>query len=126
VREQPDGSLLATIAGRTRKLFGQEEPLGIRVSIDGTTVFIPSVSDPTELRTDVTGKVVRYLQPDGAAVKKGTPYVEVEAMKMIMPLKVGVCVLFSRACLPSACWEGSGRSVHAVAPPSCRPCGQPG
>ena len=79
MREQPDGSLLATIAGRTRKLFGQEEPLGIRVSIDGTTVFIPNVSDPTELRTDVTGKVVRYLQPDGAAVKKGTPYVEVEA-----------------------------------------------
>mmetsp|Transcript_45259 Transcript_45259/g.105887 ORF Transcript_45259/g.105887 Transcript_45259/m.105887 type:complete len:1502 (+) Transcript_45259:3-4508(+) len=43
--------------------------------------------DPSELRTDITGKVVRYLISDGAPVKRGQPYVEVEAMKMIMPLK---------------------------------------
>jgi acetyl-CoA carboxylase/biotin carboxylase 1 len=35
----------------------------------------------------VTGKVVRYLQDNGGEVKAGEPYVEVEAMKMIMPLK---------------------------------------
>jgi hypothetical protein len=34
-------------------------------------------------RTDVTGKVVRYLQESEVLV--GEPYVEVEAMKMIMP-----------------------------------------
>jgi acetyl/propionyl-CoA carboxylase alpha subunit len=44
---------------------------------------------PPELRTDVTGKIVRFLQEDGAHVEAGQPYVEVEAMKMIMPLKVG-------------------------------------
>ena len=43
--------------------------------------------DPSELRTDVTGKVVRYLQDNGANVEAGQPFVEVEAMKMIMPIK---------------------------------------
>jgi len=30
---------------------------------------------------------VRYLQDTGAQVKAGQPYVELEAMKMIMPVK---------------------------------------
>ena len=47
----------------------------------------PTIFDPSELRTDVTGKVVRYLQDNGGDVETGEPYVEVEAMKMIMPLK---------------------------------------
>jgi acetyl-CoA carboxylase/biotin carboxylase 1 len=47
----------------------------------------PTIFDPSELRTDVTGKVVRYLQDNGADVKEGEPFVEVEAMKMIMPIK---------------------------------------
>ena len=57
-----------------------------------TTKFLivlhrPTIFDPSELRTDVTGKVVRYLQDSGATVEAGQPYVEVEAMKMIMPIK---------------------------------------
>lgn len=35
----------------------------------------------------MTGKVVRYLQDNGAQVEVGKPYVEVEAMKMIIPVK---------------------------------------
>lgn len=35
----------------------------------------------------MTGKVVRYLQDSGGEVQAGEPYVEVEAMKMIMPIK---------------------------------------
>lgn len=38
-------------------------------------------------RSDVTGKIVRYLQNDHDVVEKDKPYVEVEAMKMIMSLK---------------------------------------
>ncbi|CAN0442698.1 unnamed protein product, partial [Discosporangium mesarthrocarpum] len=83
VREQPDGSLMATFGGATRIIFGQEEPLGLRMVLDGKTVLLPNV----ELRSDITGKVVRFLQDDGAEVTAGEPYVEVEAMKMIMPLK---------------------------------------
>lgn len=47
----------------------------------------PTIFDPSELVSDVTGKVVRYLQDNGASVAEGEPYVEVEAMKMIMPIK---------------------------------------
>jgi acetyl-CoA carboxylase/biotin carboxylase 1 len=90
VRAQPDGSLMASFGGgqqANRNIVGREEPLGLRITLDGTTCLLPNVFDPSELRTDVTGKVVRYLQGDGDFISKGDPYVEVEAMKMIMPLK---------------------------------------
>merc|ERR1719284_307611 len=87
IREQPDGSLIATYGGEVHTIFSQEEPLGLRMVLDGNTIIMPTVYDPSELRTDVTGKIVRYLQEDGADVENGTPYVEVEAMKMIMSLK---------------------------------------
>jgi len=82
-----EGALIANFAGETHRIFGQEEPLGIRLVVDGTTVLMPKLFDPSELRTDVTGKVVRYLHENGAMVEAGQPYVEVEAMKMIVPIK---------------------------------------
>lgn len=82
-----DGSLLATFGGETHRIFGLDEPLGLRLVLDGNTILMPTIFDPSELRTDVTGKVVRYLQDNGEEVKEGEAYVEVEAMKMIMPIK---------------------------------------
>lgn len=82
-----EGALLATFAGETHRIFGMDEPLGLRLTLDGVTILMPTIFDPSELRTDVTGKVVRYLQDNGGDVEVGQPYVEVEAMKMIMPLK---------------------------------------
>lgn len=64
--------------------------------------FRPSIFDPSELRTDVTGKVVRYLQDNGGDVAAGQPYVEVEAMKMIMPIKA----------------SESGKITHTLSPGS--------
>jgi acetyl-CoA carboxylase / biotin carboxylase 1 len=69
IREQSDGSLLCTYGGVVRKVYGQEEPLGLRMVIDGSTVMLPNVFDPSELRSDVTGKVVRFLHEDGAEVR---------------------------------------------------------
>ena len=54
------------------------------------------------MRTDVTGKVVRYLQDNGGDVAAGQPYVEVEAMKMIMPIKA----------------SESGKITHTLSPGS--------
>jgi acetyl-CoA carboxylase/biotin carboxylase 1 len=62
VREQPDRSLLCSIGGDSYQLFGQDEPLGLRMKINGATVMIPTVYNPSELRSDVTGKIVRFLQ----------------------------------------------------------------
>lgn len=66
------------------------------------SVHRPSIFDPSELRTDVTGKVVRYLQDSGGEVSVGEPYVEVEAMKMIMPIKA----------------TESGKIIHNLSPGS--------
>ena len=87
IREQPDKSLLCSVGGESYQLFGQEEPLGLRMKINGVTIVIPTVYNPSELRSDVTGKIVRFLQQDGEAIEKDKPYVEVEAMKMIMAIK---------------------------------------
>jgi len=38
IREQPDKSLLCSIAGESFQLYGQEEALGLRMKINGVTV----------------------------------------------------------------------------------------
>ncbi|KYK69048.1 acetyl-CoA carboxylase ACC1 [Toxoplasma gondii TgCatPRC2] len=103
VREQPDGSYIVLFPGeKSHKFNGREEPLGLRLQVDGTTVLLPNVFDPSELRSDVTGKVVRYLVPDKGQVKKGEPYVEVEAMKMIMTLTAGETGVLSHTKSPGS------------------------
>ena len=77
VRCQPDGSLIADFGGAVHTIYSQEEPLGLRMVLDGNTILLPTVYDPSELRTDVTGKIVRYLQEDGAEIANGQAYVEV-------------------------------------------------
>jgi len=100
MREQSDGTLLATFAGETHQISAQEEPLGMRLELDGSNILIPTQFDPSELRSDVNGKVVRFLHADGAEVEAGTPFIEVEAMKMVMPLLT----------------QESGTITHNVAP----------
>ena len=86
IRERPDGALVAMFGGEQHEIEGLEEPLGLRMILDGQTWLLPNVFDPSELRTDVTGKLIRFLQEDGAEVVAGKPFAEVEAMKMVMPL----------------------------------------
>jgi len=102
VIESASGGLIAKFGGETHRIFGMEEPLGLRLVLDSVTILMPTIFDPSELRTDVTGKVVRYLQENGAEVLNGQPYVEVEAMKMIMPVKA----------------SESGTITHALSPGS--------
>lgn len=87
VREQPDGSLYVRVGRQSQQVKGQEEALGLRLVIGGQTIMVPNVYDPSELRSDVNGKVVRYLHDEGTEIAKGEAYVELEAMKMIMALK---------------------------------------
>eukprot|EP00441_Pelagodinium_beii_P031460 CAMPEP_0197637908 /NCGR_PEP_ID=MMETSP1338-20131121/12992_1 /TAXON_ID=43686 ORGANISM="Pelagodinium beii, Strain RCC1491" /NCGR_SAMPLE_ID=MMETSP1338 /ASSEMBLY_ACC=CAM_ASM_000754 /LENGTH=2142 /DNA_ID=CAMNT_0043210401 /DNA_START=44 /DNA_END=6472 /DNA_ORIENTATION=+ len=88
VTSQPDGTFFVSTGNKVTKVFGTEEALGLRLRLEGVgTVMLPTLYDPSELRSEFNGKVVRYLQDDGAAVKEGEPYVELEAMKMIMPVK---------------------------------------
>eukprot|EP00931_Biecheleriopsis_adriatica_P052507 TRINITY_DN3055_c0_g1_i3.p1 TRINITY_DN3055_c0_g1~~TRINITY_DN3055_c0_g1_i3.p1 ORF type:complete len:2157 (-),score=543.39 TRINITY_DN3055_c0_g1_i3:77-6547(-) len=85
---QPDGTFFVATGNTVTKVFGTEEALGLRLRLEGIgTVMLPTLYDPSELRSEFNGKVVRYLQDNGAQVKEGEPYVELEAMKMIMPVK---------------------------------------
>jgi len=87
VTQTSEGVLLATFGGETHRINGMEEPLGVRLQVDGNTIMMPSINDPSEFRTDVSGKVVRYLKENGQEIKAGETFVEVEAMKMIMAVK---------------------------------------
>jgi len=88
VREQPDKSIFVTIGSNVMKVYGTEEALGLRLRLEGiATIMVPTLYDPSELRSEFNGKIVRYLQDNGAPVKEGEPYVELEAMKMIMSVK---------------------------------------
>lgn len=88
IREQPDGSLYVTTEDRVAQVSGLEETLGLRLKVEGgSTIAFPHVRDPSELRSDFNGKLVRYLHSDGDDVADGEPFAELEAMKMIMSLR---------------------------------------
>jgi acetyl-CoA carboxylase/biotin carboxylase 1 len=88
LREQPDGSLYIKCGNKVAQVVGKEEPLALRLRVEGgVTITFPRVRDPSELRSDFNGKVVRYLHSDGDTVQEGEAFVELEAMKMIMSLK---------------------------------------
>jgi len=90
-REQPDGSLYVKCGDAVAQISGVEEPLCLRLRVEGqATITFPRIRDPSELRSDFNGKLVRYLHADGADIKEGEPFVELEAMKMIMSLRSGV------------------------------------
>ena len=89
-RALPDGGLLVVLLGlgRSHVAYATDGPGGLRLVLDGATCLFESEADPTTLRAAMSGKLVRYLVEDGAAVAAGAPYAECEVMKMYMPLLV--------------------------------------
>eukprot|EP00931_Biecheleriopsis_adriatica_P068099 TRINITY_DN4212_c0_g1_i3.p1 TRINITY_DN4212_c0_g1~~TRINITY_DN4212_c0_g1_i3.p1 ORF type:complete len:2077 (+),score=502.62 TRINITY_DN4212_c0_g1_i3:244-6231(+) len=91
LREQPDGSVYVKCENLMAQISGVEEPLCLRLRVDGkATITFPKIRDPSELRSDFNGKLVRYLHADGTDIKEGEAFVELEAMKMIMSLRASV------------------------------------
>jgi len=91
VRVLSDGGYLIDIGGNSHVAYltsKGDAATGMRINVGGKNVLFSPDYDPTALRTDVAGKLVKKLKPDGARVKKGEPYCEIEVMKMFMPLKV--------------------------------------
>ena len=91
VRLLSDGGYLIDIGGKSHVAYLTSKgsaATGMRINIGGANVAFSPDYDPTTLRTDVAGKLVKKLVVDGARVKKGEPYGEIEVMKMFMPLKV--------------------------------------
>src|SRR6201996_7070790 len=86
VRTLADGGLLMLVAGRSHSLYWKEEPTAIRLSVDSKTCLLEQENDPTQLRTPSPGKLVKFTVENGAHVKAGQAFAEVEVMKMYMPL----------------------------------------
>lgn len=91
VRTLSDGGYLIEIGGKSHVAYltsKADVASGMRMNVGGANIAFSPDYDPTSLRTDVAGKLVKKLVVDGAKVKKGEPYAEIEVMKMFMPLKV--------------------------------------
>ncbi|KAK4742079.1 hypothetical protein SAY87_000080 [Trapa incisa] len=81
-----DGGLLMQLDGNSHIIYAEEEAAGTRLLIDGKTCLLQNDHDPSKLVAETPCKLLRYLIPDGSYIDADTPYVEVEVMKMCMPL----------------------------------------
>jgi acetyl-CoA carboxylase/biotin carboxylase 1 len=91
IRRLSDGGFLTEIGGKSLVAYitsRGDAASGMRITIGGVTVSFSPDYDPTYLRTDVAGKLVKKLVEDGAHLNKGDAYCEIEVMKMFMPFKV--------------------------------------
>ncbi|KAM3450478.1 hypothetical protein MY3296_006041 [Beauveria thailandica] len=86
VRALSDGGLLILLDGHSHNVYWKEEVGATRLSVDSKTCLLEQENDPTQLRTPSPGKLVKYTVENGAHIKAGATYAEVEVMKMYMPL----------------------------------------
>ncbi|KAK3295325.1 acetyl-CoA carboxylase [Chaetomium fimeti] len=86
VRALSDGGLLVLLNGRSHNVYWKEEVAATRMSVDGKTCLLEQENDPTQLRSPSPGKLVKYSVDNGAHVRSGQTFAEVEVMKMYMPL----------------------------------------
>ncbi len=82
-----DDRLLVFVDGKSYTVFTREEVNGLRMQINGQTVMFEKENDPTKLRASTTGKLVRFLVPNGSHTEPGTAYADMEVMKMYMQLE---------------------------------------
>lgn len=90
VRTLSDGGYLIEMGGISHLAYvtSKLSASAMRLNVGGADVAFAPDYDPSSLRTDVAGKLVKKLKQEGAKVKKGEEYAEIECMKMFMPLKV--------------------------------------
>jgi acetyl-CoA carboxylase/biotin carboxylase 1 len=81
-----DGGIYITLGGRGYVAYGHDSHSGFRVMVNGQTCVFSKEYDPSELRTEMAGKLIRYLCNSGEHMTKGSPYAEMEVMKMCIPL----------------------------------------
>lgn len=91
VRVLSDGGYLIDLSGSSHVAYltsAVDSATGMKINVGGASASFSPDYDPSSLRTDVAGKLVKKLAADGSHLRKGEAYAEVEVMKMFMPLKV--------------------------------------
>lgn len=86
IRTLSDGGFLVLLNGKSHVAYATKEAQGLRLVVDGNTCVFTKEYDPTRLVTNTAGKLARYLVNDGANLRRGMPFAEIEVMKMYMPL----------------------------------------
>lgn len=86
IRVLSDNGLLILFGGKSHIIYWKEEVGAMRLSVDNKVYLLEQEHDPTQLRTPSPGKLVHYHVDNGAHVKAGDAFAEVEVMKMYMPL----------------------------------------
>uniref|UniRef100_A0A914WMT1 Acetyl-CoA carboxylase n=1 Tax=Plectus sambesii TaxID=2011161 RepID=A0A914WMT1_9BILA len=81
-----DGAMLLSYGTNSYTCYMKEEVDKYVVQIGNKTIILEKENDPTLLRSPSAGKLVSYLVEDGGHIHGGSPYAEVEVMKMIMTL----------------------------------------
>jgi acetyl-CoA carboxylase/biotin carboxylase 1 len=88
IRALSDGGYLMNVGGGNHVVYMISESGGsLRMILDGNTCLFTPEYDPTRLTSSVAGKLARLLVAGGTHIKAGDPFVEIEVMKMYMPLK---------------------------------------
>ena len=98
IQDMSDGSYLVGLNASSYVMHAKEDSICLRITIDGMTHVFETENDPSQLRTTMPGKLLKYLVEDGAHVTKGEPYAEIEVMKMCMTLSAteSGCCRFSK------------------------------
>mmetsp|Transcript_4601 Transcript_4601/g.13903 ORF Transcript_4601/g.13903 Transcript_4601/m.13903 type:complete len:2305 (+) Transcript_4601:192-7106(+) len=86
VQALSDGGSIVLFDDRSHVTYIREDVGGMLMVLDGMTCMFPREYDPTTLLSTVNGKLVRFLVSDGDHLAKGTPYAELEVMKMYLSL----------------------------------------
>jgi len=86
LRELADEGFLVLIGGKSHVAYAKKDVGAIRYVIDGQTCLFPDEYDPTQMRAQMGGKLLRFLVEDGSSIDKGTAFAEIEVMKMNMQL----------------------------------------
>ena len=89
IRELSDGGYLMKVNGESHVAYstGDSSDGSLRMTLDGQTCIFTPEYDPTRLCSSVAGKIARLLVPNGAHLNAGDAFLEIEVMKMYMPLK---------------------------------------
>jgi hypothetical protein len=62
IMAQPDGTFLVSVGATVMSVMGSDEALGLRLRLDGIgTIMLPTVYDPSELRSEFNGKARRMV-----------------------------------------------------------------
>eukprot|EP00756_Hemistasia_phaeocysticola_P027426 Hpha_TRINITY_DN16118_c1_g13::TRINITY_DN16118_c1_g13_i1::g.8204::m.8204/K11262/ACACA; acetyl-CoA carboxylase / biotin carboxylase 1 len=115
-RRLADRGLLVTLeGGRSPVVYAEEDAACMRVTIDGRTSTFTNESDPTKLRSQMPGKLVRYMVRDGDFVEANQPFCEIEVMKMYLQLKTSVAGTITLKGQPGTAVQ-TGKLLAAVEP----------